>query len=410
LAVAAATAWFFFGGAGFTVALLVLVTVSITACPCAFGIATPAAILVGTGRAADGGVLFRGADAIERAARVDIVLTDKTGTLTSASPELVRIDAVPPHSSAEVLALAAGLEGGSEHVLARAVHSRAAREGTVPVKIDALRVEPGLGVRGLLSGRPVAILRGEGARAEKVDLAPVSEAVHEAEDYGESWSAVVADGLCWGILRFRAPLGARVGPAVARLRAMGIGLVMVTGDSSAAALALAAEIGVKDVHSGVTPAEKVELVEVYRRRGHRVAFVGDGVNDVAALSAADVGIAIGTGTEIAREAGQVLLVRSDFSGVPTALGIARRTVAKVRGNLSWAIGYNLVLLPIAAGALVPEFGFGVYRVLPVVGALAMGLSSTTVVLNSLSLRWGAPEGRHRGGSETGPRIDTRTSG
>jgi P-type Cu+ transporter len=405
LALAAAIAWFVVGGAGFTVALLILVTVSITACPCAFGIATPAAILVGTGRAADEGVLFRGSDAIERAARADVVLTDKTGTLTSSSPELTRVHAVAPHSPAEVLALAAGLEGGSEHVFARAVRVRAERDATVPLKIDALRIEPGLGVRGVLSGRPAAILRGDGARTEGVDLAPVSDAIQEAENAGESWSAVVVDRQLWGILRFRASLGTGVVAAVTHLQAMGITVVMVTGDGPAAAHAAATELGVRDVHAGVSPTEKVELVEEYRREGHRVAFVGDGVNDAAALSAADVGIAIGTGTEIAREAGQVLLVRSDFSGVPAALGIARRIVAKVRGNLFWAVGYNLVLLPIAAGALVPAFGFGVYRVLPVVGALAMGLSSTTVVVNSLSLRWGDPQGRQRGTSGLPPPLD-----
>lgn len=393
LAVAAAIGWYVFGAAGFTVALLIFVTVSITACPCAFGIATPAAILVGTGRAADDGVLFRGADALERAARTDLVLTDKTGTLTSASPELTGIAGVAPHSPSEVLALAAGLEAGSEHVFARAVKARAAREGVVPSPVEEIRVEPGLGVRGVLSGRPAAVLRGEGGLGAGTYPESMSETIREAEAAGDSWSAVVVDDQLWGILRFRAPVGPGVLPAIARLREMGIGVVMVTGDSPAAARAAATELGVSDVHAGATPAEKVRLVEQYQRAGHRVAFVGDGINDAAALSKADVGIAIGTGADIAQDAGQVLLLRSDFAGVPSALGIARRTVAKVRGNLTWAIGYNLVLLPVAAGALVPALGFGVYAVLPMVGALAMGLSSTTVVLNSLSLRRGRHAGR-----------------
>jgi heavy metal translocating P-type ATPase len=386
LAASSAVAWFVLGGAGFTIALLVFVTVSITACPCAFGLATPAAILVGTGRGAEEGILFRGADALERTARADLVLTDKTGTLTGSSPELAEVSGVSAHAPSEVLSLAAGLEAGSEHALARAVRARAARDGVVPGPVTDVRADPGLGVRGTLSGRPVAILRGETARAEGVDLAPASKAIREAEVRGESWSVVVDAGQPLGVLRFRAPVGPGVARAVASLRAMGVEVVMVTGDHPAAARVVATELGVRDVHADVDPSGKVALVQQYRHRGHHVAFVGDGINDAAALAAADVGIAIGTGSDVAREAGQVLLVHSDFSGVPAALGLARRTVAKVRGNLLWAIGYNLVLLPIAAGALVPWLGLGIYRILPIAGALAMGLSSTTVVLNSLSLR------------------------
>jgi P-type Cu+ transporter len=409
LAALAAFAWFAWGGAGFTVGLLLFVAVSITACPCAFGIATPAAILVGTGRAADEGVLFRGADAIERTARADIVLTDKTGTLTGSEPELAEIQGVSSHPPSEVLSLAAGLEAGSEHALARAVRARAARDVVVPARVEEVRAEPGLGVRGLLSGRPVAILRGAAALAERVDLAPASEAIRQAETMGDSWSVVLAEGQLWGLLRFRGSIGPGVARAIASLREIGIEVVMVTGDQPAAARAVAQALGLHDVHAEMTPAAKVELVGEYRRRGHHVAFVGDGINDAAALSAADVGIAIGTGTDVAREAGQVLLVRSDFSGVPAALRIARRTVAKVRGNLFWAVGYNAVLLPIAAGALVPWLGFGVYAVLPVAGALAMGLSSTTVVLNSLSLRRVLSDARGRAGPDRGARAESPTA-
>jgi heavy metal translocating P-type ATPase len=390
LALLAALAWFLLGGAGATVSVLVFVTVSITACPCAFGLATPAAILVGTGRAADEGILFRGPDALERTARVDLVLTDKTGTLTGASPELTEVDGWAPHSSAEVLAVAAGLEASSEHALARAVRARAARDRIVPTRVEEVRAEPGVGVRGSSAGRPVAILRGETALAEGVDLAPASGTIREAEFRGESWSVVVSEGRLLGILRFRATIGPGVAPAIAALRTMGVVVVMVTGDRPEAARAVAAELGIRDVHAEVTPGEKVALIGRYRGQGKRVGFVGDGINDAAALASADVGIAIGTGTEVAREAGQVLLVHSDFSGVPSALRIARRTVAKVRGNLLWAIGYNLVLLPIAAGALVPWLGLGIYGILPIAGALAMGLSSTTVLLNSLSLRGDGP--------------------
>lgn len=400
LAFAAALGWYALGGADFTTALLVFVTVAITACPCAFGLATPAAIIVGTGRAAEEGVLFRGEDAIERAARADIVLSDKTGTLTTPTPELTAVVALPPENESKLLSLAAGLESGSEHALARAVLRRAEQAHVAPCPVTEVRIDPGRGVWGRWNGTAVGILRGDAAREAGFDLGPVQAAIDLAESAGESWSAVVEAGSAVGLLRFRAPVAPGVPEAVAALHAMGVEVVMVTGDHRAAAQEVAKALGIEHVHAEVTPQSKVAIVREYQARGRRVAFVGDGVNDAAALAAADVGIAIGTGTDVAREAGQVLLVRSDFAGVPVALRMARRTVAGVRRNLTWAIGYNAVLLPVAAGALVPFFGLSVYDVLPMVGALAMGLSSTTVVLNSLLVRGPGPkraDSRHRPG-------------
>jgi P-type Cu+ transporter len=395
IAMGSALFWYFVGGASFTVGLLVFVTVAITACPCAFGIATPAAIVVGTGRAAEQGILFRGADALERAARADVVLTDKTGTLTSPTPVLADATPSPGRTVEELLSLAAGVESGSEHALARAVTDAAKQRNLAPRAVTGIRADPGRGARGLVDGRPVAILRGDAARAEGADLAPVGPAIARAETQGDSWSVVTLDGRTIGLLAFHAEVvpGARAG--VEALHALGIETVMVTGDLSRAAQRVGAELGIREVFAGVDPAAKVERVADYRRRGRHVAFVGDGINDAPALAAADVGLAIGTGADVAREAGQVLLFRSDFSGVPLALQLARRTVERVRRNLEWAIGYNVVLLPIAAGLLVPLWGFGIYAVLPILGAAAMGLSSTTVVVNSLSLRWAALEGRPR---------------
>jgi len=386
LGVVAAVAWFLFGGAPGEIALLVFVTVAITACPCAFGLATPAAILVGTGRAAEAGVLYRGADAIERAARADYVLTDKTGTLTDPSPALVDIAAAGGPTTEEMLAIAAGLERSSEHALARPVLREAAARGIPPRAISEVRADPGRGVRGFADGRSVAVLRGDTARSEGVRLDAWSERIARAERSGASWSVVVDNGRSIGFLAFAAPLAPGVSEAVASLRRRGITIEIITGDNERAARAVAEPLGISRIVAGATPAGKVARVRAVQAEGHAVAFVGDGINDAAALAAADVGIALGTGTDVAREAGQVLLVRPDFRGVPLSLEIARRTVARVRSNLWWAVGYNLVLLPIAAGALVPIWGFGVYTVLPMLGALAMGLSSTTVVLNSLSLR------------------------
>ena len=387
VALAAAFLWHFAGGASFPTSLLVFVTVAITACPCAFGLATPAAILVGTGRAGESGILFRGEDAIERAASADLVITDKTGTLTSDLPEVVAVRPISPETESSVSALAVGLALGSEHPLARALVRWGAVRSVAPVAVRGIQAAPGRGVLGRVGDADVSLLSGTAARAAGIDLGPGDGEIRPAEDAGESWSAIAVGGRLAGIVRFRAPLVSRAAAAVAALRSMGVEVVMATGDHAAAARRVAREVGISQVFADSTPAQKLDLVDRCRRSGRRVAFVGDGVNDAAALAAADVGIAIGTGTDVAREAGQVLLVRTAFDGVPAALGIARRIVSRVRRNLAWAIGYNAVLLPVAAGALVPWFGLSVYTVLPVAGAAAMGLSSTTVVLNSLSLRW-----------------------
>jgi P-type Cu+ transporter len=367
----AATLWWLVGGSGPTVALLVFVSVAITACPCAFGIATPAAILVGTGRAAEEGILFRGEDAIGQSARVDLVLTDKTGTLTLGRPRLVEIRSTDGRPEGELLGWAAAVERGSEHPLARAVLAAAQARGLAVPLAEDVTAAPGEGVRGVVDGHRVEVRR-------------LLE--EPAATDGRTRSVLVADGRPMGELAFEDPVAPGVPGAVRALRDDGVEVVMVTGDRPAAARAVAAAVGIATVRAGVSPAGKRETVAEFRRAGRHVAFVGDGINDAPALAAADVGIAIGSGTDVAREAGQIVLVRADFAAVPLALRLARRIVGKVRGNLAWAIGYNAVLLPIAAGALVPLFGFGVYGVLPIAGAAAMGISSTTVLANSLSLR------------------------
>ncbi len=387
LAVTASLFWGLVEHAGIAVSVLVFVTVAITACPCAFGLATPAAILVGTGRAAEEGVLFRGEDALERAARVDLVLTDKTGTLTTLVPEVTSVGTAAPYTAAGVLAAAAGLESGADHPLARAVVAAARARGVTPAHVDAVQVEAGQGVRGRYAGRRLALLRPGAAKAEGADLSGLRDWVRSVEASGDTWSVLLEDGVVRGGLSFGVGLAGGVRAAVATLREERLDLEIVSGDNERAVRRLADELGIRIVHANASPAEKVEIVRSYARTGRRVAFVGDGINDAAALAAADLGIAIGSGTDVAREAGQVLLVRPDFAGVPRSIAIARRTVARVRSNLRWAVGYNVVLLPVAAGALVPLFGLAVYRFLPIVGALAMGLSSTTVVLASLALRW-----------------------
>ncbi len=386
LSVVAALAWFFFGASGGTVALLIFVSVVITACPCAFGIATPAAIIVGTGRAAEEGALFKGRDALERAARVDTVVLDKTGTLTLGRPTLSELVATPGTPEASLLSIAAAVEDPSEHPLGKAVVAEARRRGLTWPSAEGFRARPGIGVEGTVDGRVVRIVANAAARAESVDVAGFDAAIAALEARGATWSIVESGGRAIGLLGFEDTLRPTAISAIAALKAEGREVVMVTGDNPASAQAVAARLGITRVYAGASPARKVEVLQELRRSGRAVAFVGDGVNDAPALLAADVGIAIGAGTDVAREAGQILLVRSDPATVPVALSIARATVRKVRQNLFWALGYNAVLLPIAAGLLVPVFGFGIYAILPITGGLAMGLSSTSVVLNSYSLR------------------------
>ena len=387
LAAAAALGWFLLAGVGFTIALLVFVSVVIIACPCAFGIATPAAIVVGTGRAAEDGILFKGRDSLERASRIDVVLSDKTGTLTRGEPSLTDLLPAAGVAPARLLALAAGLEQGSEHPLARAVLERARHEAAPPVLFQDLTAEPGRGIRGRLDDRSVSILRGSAAQDGSVALGPLATEARRLASEGKSWSVVLEDGHLIGLLGFSDEVASGVKDAISALAADGISVVMVTGDHEAAARHVARQVGISEVHAGMTPQGKLDLIKALQQQGKHVGYVGDGINDAPALATAELGIAIGAGTDVAKETGGVILVRSDFRGVALALRTGRRTVKKVRGNLTWALGYNSVLLPVAAGALVPLFGLGIYNVLPITGAIAMALSSTSVVLNSLSLRF-----------------------
>ncbi len=386
LATVAAAGWFAVG-AGFTIALLVYVSIVITACPCAFGIATPAALVVGTGRAAEEGILFKGGESIERASEVDRVLTDKTGTLTQGRPRLTDVVPAPGETVEGLLSLAASAEVGSEHPFAKAV-LEAARLRNVPIApAEESHAAPGAGTRTRVSGASVEVLSERGARDEGADLTGLAGPIERLSFEGKSGSVVLRNGRPVGLLGFADEIARGVREAIRALGEDRISLEMVTGDRESAAVAVASELGIREFRAGLTPAQKLARIRELQAEGHKVAYVGDGINDAPALAAADLGIAIGSGTEVARESAGVILLRPDFRGVALALRFGRRTVRKVRGNLAWAVGYNAVLLPIAMGALVPASGLGVYNVLPITGAVAMGASSAAVVLNSLSLRW-----------------------
>ncbi|MCI4372716.1 MAG: heavy metal translocating P-type ATPase [Thermoplasmata archaeon] len=407
VALAATLAWAALG-VGPAVSVLVFVSVVITACPCAFAIATPAAIVVGTGRAAEEGIVFKGKDSLERASRIDLVLTDKTGTLTLGRPVLT--DAIPlgTESAKELLGWSAAAERGSEHPLARAVVDAARTRGLPLGDATDVQTLPGVGVRGLVNRVEIAVRHGRDSSVGDSDrdrLAPITK---ELEARGKAWSIVTRNGAPVGVLAFFDEVRPGTSRAVRALAADGIPVVLVTGDHAAAAQAVARQLGIGEVHSEMTPASKLALIRKYQQEGRKVAFVGDGINDAPALAAADLGIAVGGATAVAQETSGVILLRSDFGGVALALRLGRRTVRKVRGNLTWAIGYNAVLLPVAVGALVPWFGLGIFTILPITGAIAMALSSTSVVLNSLSLRWVRLGPRHEDGDPFGGPRPTPT--
>ncbi|WP_354644032.1 heavy metal translocating P-type ATPase [Kitasatospora camelliae] len=385
LGIAVAVLGFWLGtGAGAQEALTAAVSVLVVACPCALGLATPTALLAATGRGAELGVLIRGPEALESLRRIDTVVLDKTGTLTEGRMRLAETTPAPGYTAAEVLRLAAAVEHGSEHPVARALV--AAADGPPPV-VPGFRATPGLGVEGTVEGRRVRVVR-PGA----VDLpSGLREALARAESAGHTAVAVELDGACAALLAVGDTLRPGSYRAVHRLRGMGLETVLATGDGPGAARAVAEHLGIGEVHSGMSPEQKAHLVGELRASGRSVAVVGDGVNDAVALAAADLGIALGSGTDAAIGAAGLTLTTGGIESLVVAVGLARRTLATIRVNLVWAFGYNAVLIPPAAAGLLN----------PMLAALAMSASSLLVVANSLRLRtWrpspaGNPRTAHR---------------
>jgi Cu+-exporting ATPase len=388
LAIALATfvAWFAFGPPpAITMALLSSVAVLVVACPCAMGLATPAAILVGSGRGAELGVLFRKGAAIEALAGVDTLVFDKTGTLTEGTPRLT--DLRPVDGDAEgALRLAAAAEAGSEHPLAAAIVAAAEARGLELPAVEAFTAVPGHGVRARVAGRSVLV---GAARLLERDGIAIADAVREEAEglasAGKTPIYLAVDGAVQALIAVADALKPEATGVVAALAAGGRRVAMVTGDGRRVAEAIAREAGIAadQVWAEVLPDGKAEVVAALQRDGRRVAFVGDGINDAPALARADVGIALGSGTDIAIEAADVTLTRGDLAGVLTALTLARRTLGTIRGNLFWAFLYNVLLIPVAAGVFHPAFGL---HLSPMAAGLAMGLSSVFVVTNSLRLR------------------------
>jgi Cu+-exporting ATPase len=365
-----------------TVALVSAISVLIVACPCAMGLATPTAVMVGTGRAAEGGVLIRGGAALETAGHVDTVVFDKTGTLTVGRPAVVAVRAAPGHDRSEIVAFAAAAERGSEHLLAAAILAEAQRRGDTISEATAFSALAGRGVRARIGDQDVlvgsrAFLAGEGLDpAAEGDLLP-------PDDAPTSTVYVAVGGAPIGAVDVADTIKPAAAAAVKELRAAGIAVHLLSGDSHAAAVAVASAVGIELVKAEVLPGEKATYVGSLQERGATVAMVGDGINDAPALARADVGIAIGSGTDVAIEASDVTLVGDDPRLVPTAIALSAATLRVIRQNLGWAFGYNVVLIPVAMGLFYPVFGL---RLDPILAAAAMAFSSVSVVLNSLRLR------------------------
>ena len=398
LVIAAATfvAWVVFGPQpALTYALVAAVSVLIIACPCAMGLATPVSIMVGTGKSAEMGVLFRRGDAIQTLQEAGVVVLDKTGTLTMGRPQLTDVEPAHGFAEDEVLRLIAAVENHSEHPIARAVVEGAALRGLTLPPLDRFDAVPGLGAWGETGYVRVDV-------GSERYISRLGIHLGELTSFSERWSSegkspiyAAINGKAAAVLAVSDPLKPSSADAVAALRRLGLRVSMMTGDNRRTAEAVAARLGIDDILAEVLPADKAEAVKSLQSQGSTVAFVGDGINDAPALAQADVGLAIGTGTEIAIESADVVLMSGDLRGVVQALAVSRATLRNIKQNLFWAFAYNILLIPVAAGVLYPAVGV---MLSPIVGAAAMGLSSIFVLTNAVRLRRFGPvtvDGRRR---------------
>jgi Cu+-exporting ATPase len=386
LATALATliSWGLFGPEpAWTYAVVNAVAVLIIACPCALGLATPMSIMVATGRAAQAGVLFRDAEAIERLRDIDTLIVDKTGTLTEGKPRFRAVVAFDGFDEAGVLRFAASLDQGSEHPLAAAIVAEARRRELVLAAAEDFESSTGIGVRGRVDGHPLALGNTALMHDEGVATDAAQARAEQLRVEGASTMFLAVDGRLAGLVAVADPVKSSTPEAIAALHEAGLRIVMATGDGRSTAEAVARELGIDEVHGEVRPQDKAALVARLQQEGRRVAMAGDGINDAPALAAADVGIAMGTGTDVAMSSAQVTLVKGDLRGIVRARQISKATVANMKQNLGFAFAYNALGVPIAAGALYPAFGL---LLSPMIAALAMSLSSVSVVANALRLR------------------------
>ncbi len=374
--------WFVVLGAALSFALVAAVSVLVIACPCALGLATPTAIMVGTGMGAREGILIKGGDALETAGRLRHIVFDKTGTITKAAPEVTAIKAFKEYSETECVRLAAGMERGSEHPLAKAVVRKAGMMGVQPAEMDDFRAHTGKGVEALIGGDRYHVGSPRFIEEAGIDTEYFRQAAEEYEAEGQTVIMLAGAGKALGIFALSDTVRPEAAETVSRLHAMGLSTSMITGDNEQVARAIAGETGISSYRAGILPGEKAAFIEKMQGSG-KVAMVGDGINDAPALARADIGIAMGSGTDIAMETGDIVFMRDDLSCLPRAIRLSRLTMQRIGLNMFWALFYNAVGIPVAAGLLYPWTG---WLLNPMIAGGAMALSSVSVVLSSLMLK------------------------
>jgi P-type Cu+ transporter len=385
LAVCTGLAWYFFGGAPFTLALRFFIAVMVIACPCAMGLATPTSIMVGTGRGAQLGVLVKSGEALEMAEKVQAVLFDKTGTLTYGRPEVTDVITLSTaFTERDILAFAGSAEQSSEHPLAEAVVAAAQSAGVELEQAEIFEPLPGQGIRAKVKGRQLLFGNREFLKSAGIAIASAGTQENSLAGAGKTVLFLAIDGVHIALLAIADRLKSEVPGEISRMKKMGLKLIMLTGDQEITARAIAVQAGIEEVFSQVLPENKAEKVKELQAKGFRTAMVGDGINDAPALAQADVGIAMGTGIDIAIESADIVIMKGNLDGVITALALSRAVIRNIRQNLFWAFAYNIIGIPIAAGAL---YLFGGPSLNPMLAGAAMAMSSVSVVGNALRLRF-----------------------
>ncbi|MCK5772532.1 MAG: copper-translocating P-type ATPase, partial [Thermoplasmata archaeon] len=382
--------WYFLVGETLLFSLTTLISVMVIACPCALGLATPTAVTVGIGRGAELGVLIRNGEALERSRKIDTVVLDKTGTITKGKPEVVEI---MPRGVEEkdLLRLAVSVEMRSQHPLAKSIVKRAKNDDIELYPVEDMDTHGGKGVSGSVDGKRILVGNRALMKDNHISLKG-HKGISRMEDAGRTSILVASDGKLVGIIGVSDPIHAGSKDAVTELNSMGIEVVMLTGDNRSTAERVAEEVGIEKVVAEVLPTDKANEVKALQKKGHSVAFIGDGINDAPALATADVGIAIGSGTDVAVESGDIVLVNDDLRDGVASIQLSRKVMSRINGNIFWAFAYNTALIPVAAGVLKPLFGI---TMMPEFAAMAMAVSSVTVITLSLMLKRYVPPVRRK---------------
>lgn len=385
IAIASALGWFFLGGIGLTFSLLAFVSVIVIACPCALGIATPSALMVGGGKAAENGILIRGGENLEITRKIDIIAFDKTGTLTKGMLSITDVIQLSDVSVDEILRLASISEKYSEHPIGQAIVRYSKEQGIIPGEPESFDVLPGSGTRVQYSGHVLLLGNRNLVQDNGMQTNDVEEKIQGLESQAKTVILLALDGRLVGAIALADIIKEDALFAIRELQKMKIKVVMLTGDNEKTANAVADKLGIDDVYAGLLPHQKESMIKKLQEKGKMVAMVGDGINDAPALASANLGIAIGSGTDIAKETGGIVLIKENLCDIITAIELSKKTFAKIKQNLFWAFAYNAALIPIAAGILVPFFGAQMYSYLPLLAGGAMAISSATVVGNSILL-------------------------